>query len=132
VGDLAYLQHGGRIGKLAGMAGSVLRLKPMITLRDAAIESSGVARSRKKSMGKTLELLKSYFQETGDDPDEYRYSVGFGYDEEEGRQYLETVNDCIRELGAKERAGFVQIGATICVHTGPYALGVGIMKKYNA
>jgi DegV family protein with EDD domain len=132
VGDLAYLQHGGRIGKLAGMAGSVLRLKPMITLRDAAIESSGVARSRKKSMGKTLELLKSYFQETGDDPDEYRYSVGFGYDEEEGRQYLETVNDCIRELGAKESAGFVQIGATICVHTGPYALGVGIMKKYNA
>lgn len=33
VGDLEYLKHGGRIGKLSGIAGSVLGIKPLITLK---------------------------------------------------------------------------------------------------
>lgn len=132
VGDLTYLQHGGRIGKLAGMAGSVLKLKPMITLRDGAIESSGIARSRKKSMLKVLELVRTYFEENKENPQDYIFSVGFGYDEEEGRAFKEMVDQMLQEMGVSEPAHFVQIGATICVHTGPYALGVGIMKKYDA
>ena len=132
VGDLSYLQHGGRIGKLAGMAGSMLRLKPMITLKDGSIDSSGVARSRKKSMAKVLELLKLYFEENHEDPQNYIYSVGFGYDEEEGKQFQKLVDEELRAMGVTEPSHIVQIGATICVHTGPYAIGVGIMKKYDA
>ena len=132
VGDLTYLQHGGRIGKLAGMAGSMLRLKPMITLKDGSIDSSGVARSRKKSMAKVLELLKLYFEENHEDPKNYIYSVGFGYDEEEGKQFQKLVDEELQSFGVTEPSHLVQIGATICVHTGPYAIGVGIMKKYDA
>ncbi len=132
VGNLDYLQHGGRIGKLAGMAGSVLNLKPMITLRDGAIESSGIARSRKKSMAKTLELLKNYFKETGDNPNDYVYAVGFGYDKEEGEAFQKTVDATLEDMGVKDKSVLVQIGATICVHTGPYALGIGLIKKYEA
>lgn len=132
VGNLAYLQHGGRIGKLAGMAGSMLKLKPLITLKDGAIESSGVARNRRKSSQKVLDLLRLYFEETGANPRDFIYSVGFGYDEEEGRQFKEMVDDVLKELGVGEPSRLVQIGATISVHTGPYALGLGIMKKYSA
>ena len=132
VGDLTYLQHGGRIGKLAGMAGSMLRLKPMITLKDGSIDSSGVARSRKKSMAKILELLKQYFEENNDDPKNYIYSLGFGYDEEEGKQFKKLLDEELQSFGVTEPSHLVQIGATICVHTGPYAIGVGVMKKYDA
>lgn len=132
VGDLTYLQHGGRIGKLAGMAGSMLRLKPMITLKDGSIDSSGVARSRKKSMAKILELLKQYFEENNDDPKNYIYSLGFGYDEEEGKQFKKLLDKELQSFGVTEPSHLVQIGATICVHTGPYAIGVGVMKKYDA
>ncbi len=132
VGDLAYLQHGGRIGKLAGMAGSMLKIKPLITLKDGAIESSGVARSRAKSLFRVLDLLKRFFEETGDDPQDYHYSVGFGYDAEEGRHFHGMVNDLLRELGVGEESRLVQIGATIAVHTGPYALGMGLIRKYTA
>ena len=38
----------------------------------------------------------------------------------------------LRGMGGEEESRIVQIGATICVHTGPYALGVGVMKKYEA
>ena len=132
VGDLTYLQHGGRIGKLAGMAGTMLRLKPMITLKDGAIDSSGVARSRKKSMAKVVELTKLYFEENHENPQDYIFSVGFGYDEEEGYQFKTMIDEMLREMGGEEESRIVQIGATICVHTGPYALGVGVMKKYEA
>lgn len=132
VGDLTYLQHGGRIGKLAGMAGTMLRLKPMITLKDGAIDSSGVARSRKKSMAKVVELTKLYFEENHENPQDYIFSVGFGYDKEEGYQFKTMIDEMIREMGGEEESRIVQIGATICVHTGPYALGVGVMKKYGA
>lgn len=132
VGSLDYLQHGGRIGKLAGIAGNVLNLKPMITLKGGAIESSGLARSRKKSKAKCIELLREYFDENGSSPDDYVYAVGFGYDKEEGEAFKEEVDEVLQELGTSEKAKLVQIGATICVHTGPYALGIGLVKKWSA
>lgn len=132
VGDLTYLQHGGRIGKLAGMAGSVLKLKPMITLKDGSIDSSGVARSRKKSLTKVIELMKEYFEETGDSPKDYEFFIGFGYDKEEGEVFKSEVDQYLREQGVEKESLLVQIGATICVHTGPYAIGIGLMKKYTA
>lgn len=131
VGDLDYLQHGGRIGKVAGIAGSILNLKPLITLADGSIDSSGIARSRKKSMLKTIELLKLHFKENGEKPENYVYSVGFGYDRQEGEIYREMIDNALKELGVNEGADLVQIGATICVHTGPYALGVGFVKRFE-
>lgn len=131
VGDLDYLQHGGRIGKLAGLAGSMLNLKPLITLKGGSIDSSGLARSRKRSCVKTIDLLKSYFEETGENPEDFVYAIGFGYDKEEGEKYKEFVDKELKQMGAQETADLVQIGATICVHTGPYAIGIGIVKKYE-
>lgn len=131
VGDLDYLQHGGRIGRLAGMAGSLLKLKPMITLKDGEIDSSGVAHSRKKSMVKTIELMKQYFKEEGNNPEDYVFSVGFSYDIEEGKKFHGMVAEALAEMGVHEPLS-VQIGATIAVHTGPYALGIGLVRKYTA
>ncbi len=131
VGDLDYLQHGGRIGKLAGLAGSVLNLKPLITLEGGSIDSSGIARSRKKSMAKTIELLKSYFKENKENPLDYEYAVGYGYDMQEGIQYKKQVDEALKEMGVEKGADLVQIGATICVHTGPYAIGVGLVKRFG-
>ena len=131
VGDLDYMQHGGRIGKLAGLAGSVLNLKPLITLEGGSIDSSGIARSRKKSMAKTIELLKSYFKENKENPVDYEYAVGYGYDMQEGIQYKKQVDEALKEMGVEKGADLVQIGATICVHTGPYAIGVGLVKRFG-
>ena len=131
VGDLDYLQHGGRIGKVAGIAGSVLNLKPLITLEGGSIDAAGVARSRRKSMLKTIEMLKSYFKENGEDPGNYAYATGFGYDRQEGEQYKKLVDEALMEMGVKNGADLVQIGATICVHTGPYAIGTGLVKRFE-
>ena len=129
MGNTDYLKHGGRIGKVASVASSALNLKPIITLKDGSIDASGIARSRKKSIAKTYELLKNYFAENGEDPNNYVYRVGYGYDREEGLAYKKEFDEVMRGLGLKEETGIAHIGATICVHTGPYAIGVGLIKK---
>ena len=129
VGSIDYLQHGGRIGKVAGAAVSVLGIKPLITLKEGEIFSSGVARGRKKSLDKVIALLKSYLKERNATPETYEIVVGYGYDIEEGEAFRQRViSELEAEFGEYEIDKF-QIGATIAVHTGPYPLGVGVLKR---
>jgi len=52
VGNMEYLKHGGRIGKVASVAGSLLGIKPIITLKEGEIFPSGIGRSRRKTVDK--------------------------------------------------------------------------------
>ena len=125
VGSMDYLIHGGRAGKTAGIIAGTLGLKPMIILKDGEIFSGGIAHGRKKSMMKVIDLMHKYFAETGENIDDYVIVVGFGYDEEEAVRFRDMVQ---ADTGRKDIDIF-QIGATIAVHTGPYPLGVGILRK---
>lgn len=129
VGNMEYLQHGGRIGKVAGIAGSVLGIRPIITLKQGEIFPSGIARSRKKSMEKTIDLILNYLNEQGESIDHFSIAVGFGYDYEEAVSYRDMVLKVLGENYGLQELPIYQIGATIGVHTGPYPLGLGIIKK---
>lgn len=129
VGSIDYLQHGGRIGKVAGVAVSVLDIKPLITLKEGEIFSSGIARGRKRSLDKVIALLKDYLKERNATPDAYEIVVGYGYDIEEAEHFREmVVSELTAGFGEYQIEKF-QIGATIAVHTGPYPLGVGVLKR---
>jgi len=129
VGDMEYLQHGGRIGKVAGIAGSVLKIKPIITLKQGEIFPSGIARSRKKSMEKTIALMEEYLDQQSDPIDHFSLACGFGYDYGEAVSYRDTVLNVLKDKYGLRELPIYQIGATIGVHTGPYPLGLGIIRK---
>ncbi|MGN0432050.1 MAG: DegV family protein [Lachnospiraceae bacterium] len=135
VGDLEYLKHGGRIGKLAGVAASALGIKPLITLKEGEIFSSGLARSRKKSLDKIIDMLLEYLKKTGKSIHTYSLALGFGYDKEEAEAFrqhvLSVINEKLRDCIplSLENLPLRQIGATISVHTGPYAIGLGIIER---
>lgn len=129
VGNLEYLQAGGRIGKVACVAGSMLGIRPVITLKEGEIFASGVGRVRKKTMQKTIDLLLHYLQETGKTPEKYSIAVGYGYDREEAREYRDMVQEAVRRYYEMDDLPIYQIGATIGVHTGPHPIGLGILEK---
>ena len=129
IGSIDYLRHGGRIGKLAGIAAGALGIKPMITLKEGEIFSSGLARNRIKSMKKVVEMTKDYLDEIHAKPGEYSFCIGYGYDCEEAVKFREMLKDLVKERLGIEEIEIRQIGATIGVHTGPYPIGVGIIKK---
>lgn len=129
IGSIDYLKHGGRIGKLTGLAAGALKIKPLITLKEGEIFNSGVTRNRHKSMEKVVQMLKTYLDERNAKPGEYSFAVGFGYDYEEACQFREMLRDLVRERLGIDEIEIYQIGATIGVHTGPYPIGVGIIKR---
>lgn len=129
VGNMEYLQHGGRIGKVAGIAGSILKIRPLITLKQGEIFPSGIARSRKKSMEKTIGLIEDYLDGQDEAVDHFSVAVGFGYDYEEAVTYRGMVLKALGEKYGLQKLPIYQIGATIGVHTGPYPLGLGIIRK---
>ena len=65
VGDMEYLKHGGRIGKVSAVAGSVLGIRPVITLKEGEIFPSGIGRGRKRTTEKAISLLLDYLEENG-------------------------------------------------------------------
>lgn len=130
VGDMEYLKHGGRIGKVAGIAGSVLGIRPIIVLKEGEIFPAGIGRSRKSTVAKCIDLLLNYLKEEGGGFDRFTLTIGYGYDYEEAVAIREQTLRMLREQGYEiEDIPIYQIGSAISVHTGPYALGFGIIEK---
>lgn len=132
VGDMEYLKHGGRIGKVSALAGSVLGIRPVITLKEGEIFPSGIGRGRKRTTEKAISLLLDYLEENGRAMGRYSIAIGFGYDYEEAVAFREHTLEVLRGQGydvGREDIPIYQIGATISVHTGPYPLGFGIIEK---
>lgn len=128
IGSIDYLKHGGRIGKLKGLAASALKIKPLITLKEGEIFNSGITRNRVKSMKKVVDMTEEYLDEVNAKPGEYSFCIGYGYDYDEALQFREMLKDMVRERLGIDEIGIYQIGATIGVHTGPYPIGIGIIK----
>ena len=60
VDTLKYVVRGGRIGKAQGMLGSVLGVKPLLTMRDGDLSLSGVARTRAKAVQRLFDFARGY------------------------------------------------------------------------
>ena len=131
IGSIDYLAHGGRIGKLAGLAASTLGLKPLILEKEGEIFSEGITRSRKKSLLKVKALVKEHFAKIKEAPATYAITIGYGHNLAEAEAFRDEL---IAELDCgltREDIPLRRIGATIAVHTGPEAIGVCILRRYD-
>jgi len=131
VGNMDYLIHGGRVGKVMKVAVNALKIRPMIILKEGEIFPFGIARSRKKSIQKILEKTKAHFTEIKESPDDYQIVIGYGYDYEEAVEFKKELLASLQTYSNVNDVDIFQIGAMIGVHTGPYPLGIGLIRKYD-
>ncbi len=127
INSLDYLKAGGRIGKVSSILGTLLRINPIIKLEDGEIFTVAKATSRVRAIAKLKSELHNVFGEFNSD--DYDIVIGYCFDKKEA---LEFRNHMATFLNVDEKSIELEIiGATIGVHTGPYALGIGIVRKYN-
>lgn len=131
VGNYEYLIHGGRIGKVMGTAASTLGIKPLIMLREGEIFPTGISRSRKKAMKRLIEQTREHFAKIKESPDDYQIVVGYGYDYQEAEAFRDELLASLKTYSKYQNIDIFQIGATIGVHTGPYPIGLGLIRKYD-
>ena len=128
VGDLSYLEVGGRIGKLATLSGGLLKIKPIIILKDGEIGVGGVCRARKKGLTQIADVTKKHFKETGENPAEYIATLGTNTIWDDMDSFFELTK---ASAPGMEFLPHFQIGATISSHTGPGTTGFCFVKKYE-
>lgn len=127
VGSLEYLIKNGRIGKLAVIAGDKLGIRPTIIMKDGDISLGGISRSRKKSLESVLSNIDNFFRKPENNKDDFNFVVASGYNYEEALEFTITFEE---RLGVKcDETVKTRVGTAIGCHTGPYALGIGIIRK---
>jgi DegV family protein with EDD domain len=113
---LEYLKRGGRIGRAQAFMGSVLRVNPIITLKDGVVEPVGRARSRSKAMDALFDFAASYSHIEG-------LAV-------EGAACPQDVEQMVERLSAifpKEKILRSRTTPVIGTHTGPGLLLVAVL-----
>jgi len=57
---LEYLKRGGRIGKAQALLGSMLKVNPIVAIKDGVVDPAGRARSRAKAIDHLFDFAASY------------------------------------------------------------------------
>jgi DegV family protein with EDD domain len=108
---LKYLLLGGRIGKAKALLGSVLSVKPMLTVKDGELVPAGQARTRAKGMDKLFEFVK----EVADIQD---LAVVYNTTPDEAQALAERIGSVFD----KEKIRIARVGPGLGVHGGPGAM----------
>lgn len=82
-------------------------------------------------MDKALKNAREYLAETFTAREQFEICIGYGYDYEEAVEFRGRIEAMLEELGlgGGGEIHITHISSVIAVHTGPYALGIGIIAK---
>ena len=113
---LEYLIKGGRIGKAQGMIGSLLKIKPMIILRDGEVDNFAKERTRRKAVSR-LQRAAGEFGSVES------LAVMYSTSSDEAERLAETLSSAVS--GDTTIARF---GPALGTHVGPNALGISLLS----
>ena len=116
VATLEFLKRGGRIGGAQAFLGTLLNLKPALTLKEGRVEAAGRARGEKKAREEILKAFRAWAE------GRKRIRAYFLYSGDE-----DAVAALRQEVLASglpvEEALVNELGAVIASHTGPGTYG---------
>lgn len=117
---LTYLKKGGRIPASMALLGNLLRIKPVIILKDSVLEQLGKARGRRDG----LKMLCTQMEEAEIDLD---FPVYFGYtlDPEPTKQFQAEMEQKFQLKNTK----LYPVGGVIGTHVGPNCVAVAFAVK---
>jgi len=115
---LKYLALGGRIGKVQALLGSMLNVKPMLSVKDGVLIPSGRVRSRAKG----IDILVNYVKNI---PDIQDLTVIHNTTPDEGQTLIKRLG----VLYPEEKIRLARLGPALGVHTGPGILFVAVRGK---
>lgn len=124
IDTLEYLKKGGRISATIAFAGTLLNIKPIITVHDGKVEVIAKARGMKNAQA----LLNQYIDKTN----------GIDYSKPYGFIYSGVSDDALQKYkqenpqlwqGNEVMMKTSQLGSTIGTHIGPGAVGIAFFEK---
>lgn len=121
VETLKWLERGGRINKAQALVGSVLSFKPLLVLKDGALEPFQRPRTRSKAIEAMIEWIERF-------PDPAAVAV-FHDGTPQTRAEAEGIADRLSAKFPRERITITHYSTIYAVHIGPKATGAIVLKR---
>lgn len=121
---LEYLKKGGRISSVAAIAGGLLNIKPVITLKDGEIQVLGKARGSKQGNNFLVEQIHAA---GGIDFEKPLFLAYSGLSDKLLQKYIKD-SEALWKCGT-DHLEICTIGGTIGTHAGPGAIAVAFFAK---
>ncbi len=113
---LEYLRRGGRIGRARAFLGAVMRVKPLLSIRDGEVHPEERVRTKKLAIERLFQIVTSYrVQEV---------AVGYSTNEQEA----EDLRVRLAEALPGATTHLQRLGPVLGVHGGPGTLGIGVLE----
>ena len=115
---LEYLEKGGRIGKAQAFVGSLLRIKPLLTIRDGEAHPLERARTRAKGVDRMCELVQEQMPLKD-------LAVVYTTTPDEARALAQRLQSFLPQ----GEVILSQVGPVVGTYLGPGVLGVALRKQ---
>lgn len=124
VPTLTYLKRGGRITPAAATLGSLLKIKPILTIQGEKLDKYEQARTMKKARKIMIEAVKKDIAERH--WDDYDLFVAYTEDKEQADDYIKEI-----EAAFNHPVNWVDpLSLSVACHIGPNSLALAAAKKY--
>ncbi|MCD6230811.1 MAG: DegV family protein [Dehalococcoidia bacterium] len=114
---LEYLRKGGRIGKAQALLGSLLKVNPILTLKDGMIFPVARPRSRTQAINQLIDFAKSF-----------PHIEALAVEDATTHDELEVLAEKLKGLVPPENFYRSKIDPVIGIHLGPGVLGVSVLE----
>ncbi|CAB1246919.1 DegV family protein [Clostridium sp. MT-14] len=127
VDTLEYLKKGGRVTPAGAAVGSVLNIKPVLTIQGGKLDAFSVTRGMNKCKKKMIEAIKDDINLRFGDPSTLRIKIGAAgsfLDDEMAVKWKNEVSAAFDNI----QVTYDPLAFSIGCHVGPNAIGIGVSK----
>jgi fatty acid kinase fatty acid binding subunit len=116
VETLEYLQRGGRIGRAAALAGSLLNVRPILAIQDGEVVAVARVRGRQKALAE----FERRFEAATEDKPGLRIAIAHA----DAPEWVGTLSELVWRVRPKAEIEFTStLGAVVSTHAGPGTVG---------
>ena len=114
---LEYVRRGGRIGRARAFLGNVLRVKPILYIRDGEVHPGERVRTKSLALERIYQIATSY-------PRIIEVGVAYSTNPQDAEDLRRRIGEALPGMNV----GMTRLGPVIGVHAGPGVLGVGVLE----
>jgi DegV family protein with EDD domain len=114
---LEYVRRGGRIGRARAFLGTVLRVKPILSIHDGEVHPEERVRTRSLALDRLFQMATSL-------PNIERIGIAYSTNAAEAEEMKRRIREALDGVDV----AIARLGPVIGVHGGPGVLGIGILQ----
>jgi DegV family protein with EDD domain len=117
VDTLKYVVRGGRLNRPAGLVGTVLRVRPLLTMKEGDLKPAGVARTKARAVESLYNFARRFAKVK-------ELAVAYTTEHDEADSLLGRL-----KAAFPDATGYLaRVGPSLGTHAGPGAMGVAIWE----